>query len=88
MNAEELSRCAALLGEVAMNFAKLPSEKRDALQAGMACVMAQSYLVELAAHLQAGMEPFDAYEAAARGTLQLPESAASVLQILTAKPTR
>ena len=88
MTADELNECAALLGTVAMNFANLPTGNRDAVQAGLTCVMAQSYLVELAAHLQAGMEPFDAYEAAARGTLALPESAATVFQILTAKPAK
>ncbi len=88
MNAEELSKCAAVLGEVAMNFANLPTESTKGVQAGLACVMAQSYLVELAAHFEAGMEPFDAYEAAARGTLALPESAATVFHLLASKPTK
>ena len=88
MTVDELNGCATLLGDGGMNFAKLATANRDALQAGMACVNAQSYLVELAAHLQAGMEPFDANEAAARGALALPESAAAVLRMLSAKPTK
>ena len=88
MTVDELNKCAALLGEVAKHFANLPTANRDAVQAGLACVMAQSYMAELAAHIQAGMEPFDAYEAAARGTLELPASAATVFQILTARPAK
>ncbi len=88
MNTDDLSKCAALLGEVAQTFANLPTGNTNAVQAGLACVIAQSYLVELAAHMRAGMEPFDAFEAAARGTLELPESAATVFQILTAKPAK
>jgi hypothetical protein len=88
MNADELNKCAALLGEVAKNFVDLPTANRDAVQAGLTCVMAQSYVAELAAHIHSGMEPFDAYEAAARGTLELPASAATVFQMLTMKPTK
>ena len=88
MTVDELNKCAALLGEVGLNFAKLATEQSSAQEAGMVCILAQSYLVELASHMQAGMEPFDAYDAAARGTLNVPGPAATTLQILAAKPTK
>ncbi|MBL8339530.1 MAG: hypothetical protein JNM97_22380 [Rhodoferax sp.] len=86
MNIDRLSICSEVLGAMAANFAAMPEDRKNAVTAGLHCVMAQSYVVELARHLADGMEPYDAMEATAKGTMAIPESAATVFAILTAKP--
>jgi hypothetical protein len=89
MNAGELDDAITLLGEVARNFLDMPGKSAESLHAGALCVVVQSYLVELARHLVDGMEPFDAYEATATGTLKLPDSAAATLfKVVSARPSR
>ena len=86
MDVKKLMECVEQLDVVAANFAALPGD-RKAVEAALHCRMAQTYIAELAHHLAAGMEPFDALEATAKGTLEIPLSpAATVFQILTAKP--
>jgi hypothetical protein len=85
MNAKELLKCCEQLDVVATNFAAIPGNSK-AVEAALHCRMAQTYVIELAHHLASGMEPFDAVEATARGILQISPSAATVMQILTAKP--
>ena len=86
MDIEKLRICGEVLGTMAKNFAAMPEDRKNAVTAGLHCVMAQSYVVELAKHLSDGMEPYDAMEATAKGTMAIPESAATVFAILAAKP--
>lgn len=88
MNIQQLEDCAAVLGEMSKNFIDIPSESTKTLEAGLSCQMAQLYVLELAAHLTKGMEPFDAYVATANGELEIPESKALMLSILAAKPNK
>jgi hypothetical protein len=83
---EKLQACADVLGQMSENFARMPSENINALQFGLQCTAVQSLVVEYAAHLAAGMEPFDALQATVNGELKIPESKAVVLSVLTAKP--
>lgn len=86
MNIEQLQACATVLGQMSENFAAMPSGNTKALEAGLHCTYAQSLIVEYAAHLAAGLEPFDAMEATVNGELTIPESKTVVLSVLTAKP--
>ena len=86
MNVEKLDVCSEVLGTMAANFAAMPADKANAVQAALYCEIARSYVVEFARHLAEGMEPYDAMEATAKGTIAIPESAATVFTILTAKP--
>lgn len=88
MNVQQLQDCAAVLGEMSSNFLALPTDKANAVQAGTYCLMAQSYVLELAKHLTDGMEPYDAFVATAKGELEIPESKSVMLALLAAKPTR
>ena len=51
MNVQQLQDCAAVLGEMSSNFLALPTDKANAVQAGTYCLMAQTYVLELAKHL-------------------------------------
>ena len=88
MNIEQLLSCAAVLGEMSNNFTALPTDKENAVQAGLYCQMAQLYVLELAKHLTDGMEPYDAIVSTANGELELPESKLMVLKVLTAQPNK
>ncbi len=88
MNIEQLHSCAAVLGEMSNNFTALPTDKENAVQAGLYCQMVQLYVLELAKHLTDGMEPYDAFVATANGQLVIPESKALVLKVLAAKPNK
>jgi hypothetical protein len=81
MSPDELRKCANLLSEVTRNFARLPTERVPSLQAAGACLLAQSYLVEIAAHLDEGMDSYDAHEAAAKGTLKVEVSASAIADL-------
>ena len=84
MNTQDLLKCCEQLDTVATNFAAVP-ENPKAVEVALLCRVAQNYIVELAYHLAEGMEPFDAVEATAKGTLEFTPSAALVMQILAAK---
>lgn len=88
MNIRQLQECAAVLGEMSNNFNALPTDRTNAVQAGLYCLMAQTYALEIAKHLTDGMEPYDAFVAAANGELEIPESKALMLSILAAKPNK
>ena len=86
MNIDRLTTCSEVLGTMAANCAAMPDDRKNAVTAGLACLMAQSYVVEFARHLADGMEAYAAMEATAKETSEIPESAATVLAILTARP--
>ncbi len=77
---------AETLGQLVKSFADMPTEKAGALRCAQKLLMAQAIVIELARHLADGIEPYDAMEATARGELSLPEPAATVFGLLTAKP--
>jgi hypothetical protein len=88
MNIQQLLDCADVLGEMSNNFTALPADKANAVLAGANCMMARLCVLELAKHLTDGMEPYDAFVATANGELEIPESTALVLKVLTAKPNK
>lgn len=42
MTIEQLLACSEVLGAMASNFAAMPDDRKNAVAAGLACVMAQS----------------------------------------------
>lgn len=91
MNIDQLLACSEVLGEMANNFAAMPTHKEEAAQAALHLSMVKLYVIEYAAHLANGLEPYDAMVATAKGELKIPPSAlgtAFVLQILAAKPQK
>lgn len=70
---------------MAQRLADLPEQSESALQSALACTIAQSVLVEYAAHLNGGAEPYDALVSTATGTLELPPEKATLFSLLTSK---
>jgi len=85
MNLKDARVCADFLAQMAANFAAMPTAKGKALQAAVDCQIAQTYVEELARHLEAGMEPFDAMEAITLTVEELPGAAVMALEALAAK---
>ena len=85
MNIDALQECTQTPGELIRMFGDVPGNGKSA-EAALHLAMAQSYVAELAHHLQDGKEMFDAVEATALGTLEIPPEKAVVFQILAAKP--
>jgi len=86
MNIEKLLACGDQLTELSATFAALPGSV-DGVAAAAYFTIAANYVAELARHLSEGMEPFDAVEATARGSLELEDSPAlTTLKVLLAKP--
>ena len=86
MEQTRLQAAADTLGQLAQNFASMPTEKERAAEAGLYLVLAQAILTELAMHLSRGLDHYEAMEATARGELKFPDSAATVLRLMAAKP--
>ncbi|APW43803.1 hypothetical protein [Rhodoferax saidenbachensis] len=85
MNIEQIRICIQVLDHLAAGFATM-HDNHNAAQAGLSCVVAQSLVVEYAAHRTDGMEHEQAMEATAGGQLNLNEASASLYAMLTAKP--
>lgn len=85
MNIEQIRICIQVLDQMAAGFAAM-RDNSNAAQAGLSCVMAQSLVVEYAAHRTDGMEHAQAMEATASGQLNLHEASASLYAMLTRKP--
>lgn len=72
MKVQELLDAVGIIEQVADNFNQMPEDEKNAVKASLHCRMASTYLIELAKHLQDGMEPYDAYLATARGEMPIP----------------
>ena len=87
MNVAELKQCGDLLGQLAANFTAMPTEQHNAKRAAIACLVAQGVVVELAANLSIGMDPYVAMEATTKGILELADFDATGFDaILNLKP--
>jgi len=82
MDVEKLIDAITVIEQVADNFGSMPEDKKGSVTAALHCRMCGLYLVELAKHLQDGMDPYDAYIAAALGDMELPETAQTVANLL------
>ena len=88
MKLEQLLACADVLSQMSKNFAEMPSQNTEALQAGLQLTIAHSIVVEYATHISKGAEPYDAMERTVVGELEIPQAKAVVLQVLSAKPKK
>jgi len=86
MNIEQIRICIEVLDELAAGFAAMPPDNTNASQAGLACVVAQSMVVEYAAHRTDGMDHMQAMEATAAGQLNVNATSASLYAMLTTPP--
>ena len=82
MNVDEILSASRVAGDMAERFGALPEEKVNAQQAAISLTLAQNYMVELAKHLQDGMDPYDAMIATAQGTLPIPESKSTLFNLM------
>jgi hypothetical protein len=87
MNIERLQACADVLDEMVVQFGSMPEQKEKVLEAALFCSMAQNYVVQYAAHLADGMEPYDAMAVTVKGERKADETKTIVLRVLGAKPT-
>lgn len=85
MNVKELTSCVEVLGQVAVNFADMPTEREESIRAGVACVLAQSIILKLATFIAAGLDPYEAMEATAKAALGPKESCAQLVGLLAEK---
>lgn len=85
MNAEQLQPVSDCLGALAERLGALPEHRAQAVHAALACVMARTVVAELAAHLKAGVDPYDALCRSAVGEMPMPPAAAQLYRRLIAE---
>ena len=88
MKLEQLLACADVLGQMSKNFAAMPSQNTEALQAGLQLALAHSLMVEYASHISKGIESYDAMEKTVLGVIEIAPEKAVVLSVLLAKPLK
>ncbi len=88
MNAIELLTVSEGLSWVTEQIQDLQENREDALQAAMFCSLANLVVAELIKHLTDGVEPHEALRRAAVGSVSVPDSTATVINLLAAKPTK
>ncbi|OGA51053.1 MAG: hypothetical protein A3F74_13135 [Betaproteobacteria bacterium RIFCSPLOWO2_12_FULL_62_58] len=88
MELDKLVGASCVLSELSVALASMPDEAEKSAIAAISITIANLYLIELAKHLGAGMEPYDAMVATARGDMGIPESKATLLRVLTERPTK
>ena len=88
MKLKQLLACADVLSQMSKNFAEMPSQNTEALQAGLQLAVAHSIVVEYAFHISKGVEPYDAMEKTVAGELAIPQEKAVVLRVLLANPKK
>lgn len=88
MTVEELLQRGKVLSQVSERFGEIPENQHKCIEACIHLTIANLYIMELAHHVSDGMDPYDAIIATANGELNLPESTASLIRLLAAKPKR
>lgn len=73
MNVEKIMQAVSVIEEIADALNDMPQDHRECVMASLQCRMVSLYLMTLAKHLQDGMEPYDAYLAAAAGKTNLSD---------------
>jgi hypothetical protein len=85
MQIEKLLDAVNVIEEVCDFFGKLPEEQQECVTAALHCRLVSLYLIQLAKHLQNGMDTYDACLATAQGKMTLEEMGASDSQITLLK---
>jgi hypothetical protein len=83
MNIEDVATCIRVLDELSAGFTVMPSENSDASKAGLACVIAQSILVEYAAHRTDGYSHDEAMRLTAARQQAVQDASPSLQALLT-----
>jgi hypothetical protein len=83
MNIEAVATCIRVLDELSAGFTVMPAENSDASQAGLACVIAQSILVEYAAHRTDGYSHDEAMRLTAARQQAVKDASPSLQALLT-----
>lgn len=73
MDVEKLMQAVSAIEEVADAFGNMPEDQKECVEASLHCRITSLYLIELAKHLQEGMEPYDACLATAQGKTLLSD---------------
>jgi hypothetical protein len=90
INSKTLMEAYEVFNQLADNFGNLPEEKASAAAAALHCRLASTYALEMAYHIQRGMEPYDALLTVARGDTSLDDvgvrdSLLTTINLLTRK---
>jgi hypothetical protein len=93
MNVQQLLDAVSTLQEVGEAFSNMPEEEKESTIASLHMTAANLYLIQLAKHLQDGVEPYDAVLMVAKGDtpltdLGVTEEQMTVFRLLTTKATK
>lgn len=93
MNVDKLLQAVSVIEEVADAFNDMPEDQKASVAASLHCRITSLYLLELAKHLQDGMEPYDACLETLRGKMALSdigvqESQITLLDLLGRQATK
>lgn len=93
MNVQQLLDAVSTLQEVGEAFGGMPEEQGESAIACLHMTATNLYLIQLAKHLQDGMEPYDAVLKVAKGDTPLSEYGVleeqiTVLRLLTTKAVK
>ena len=83
MNSKQLLEAADVLDWISVRLKELPEAREDALSASLHCTVANMIVVELAKHLSADVDPYEALRLAAIGSLTMRPDKAEILHLLS-----
>ena len=89
LNPERLLEAAAVASSLTSAFIGMPENERENAVASLTLTLAAGYMAEMAYHLRAGKEPYDAVLATARGEMKIPkhdELKISLIKLLKTPP--
>lgn len=81
MNVKKLIQAVSVIEEVADAFNRMPEDQKESVAASLHCRIVSLYIIELAKHLQDGLEPYDACLAAVQGKTPLSDMGVSESKI-------
>ena len=85
MNIEQVATCIRVLDEISAGFSTMPSANSEAAKAGLACVIAQSILVEYVAHRSDGYTHEEAMRLTAEKQQSVSDATESLFDLLKKK---
>lgn len=86
MDIDRIAICIKVLDEMSIAFASMGADNVNAAEAGLSCVIAQSIVVEYAAHRTDGLAHEEALEFTAMRQHSLSEASTSLMALLQREP--
>jgi hypothetical protein len=86
MDIEKIATCIKVLDEMSIAFGAMGADNINAAEAGLSCVIAQSIVVEYAAHRTDGLSHAEAMEFTALRQHSLNEASTSLMALLKREP--